>query len=523
MMKRIFGFRYILALMLAAVMLLGVFVPAVRAEGEKPEWETSKSKTAEATDTEDVYDVTLSLPAAEENLNSDIVFVLDKSSCNEATAKMFSSLLEQLLDSKNESGASIKIAVVSFKGVAHYNYELSELTEDSKQDILDAVTVKPDSSGSNIEVGLIKAQEILNADSEVEDFRKYVVLLSDGTAYQFLHNGERSTVWVKFDNPQAGQASWGYPKLGYEGKYDIPGGDWDAYWQNIQTWVANDGSEYIQSIDKANIDPAKVIPKKEAADHALCVDWALHNTWVAYSEMQDAGYHCYAMDVGDGSRPIGAAFMNMLNGSASLDFSTIENDILYLLDKGSTVKDYIGYDEAEGYDFDFVDDAGKLVLKVGDETYEAVKLEDGKYGFKPNDEGYAFTLEYNKGNGKDEESFTWYIGEPVSNFAPVSLTYSVKLVEKSKEEGEHTAFTNQSATLYPIDSDGTPGNPEDFEKPEITYTVKPESVPEEKPTTDVPNTGDNMSALILTSIGAIALTGAAITLIVRKRTTDAGR
>ncbi len=139
-------------------------------------WETSKSKTAEATDTEDVYDVTLSLPAAEENLNSDIVFVLDKSSCNEATANMFADLLDQLLASKSESGASIKIAVVSFKGVAHYNFELSELTDDSKQAILDAVKVKPDSSGSNIEVGLAKAQEILAADSEVEDFRKYVVL-----------------------------------------------------------------------------------------------------------------------------------------------------------------------------------------------------------------------------------------------------------------------------------------------------------------------------------------------------------
>lgn len=445
-------------------------------------WETSKSKTAEATDTEDVYDVTLSLPAAEENLNSDIVFVLDNSSCNQATANMFADLLDQLLASKNESGASIKIAVVSFKGVAHYNFELSELTDDSKQAILDAVKVKPDSSGSNIEVGLAKAQEILAADSEVEDFRKYVVLLSDGTAYQFLHNGERSTVWVKFDNPQAGLTSWGLPKLGVEGSYAIPGGDWDTYWQKIQTWVANDGSAYIQSIDKANIDQAKVISRNEAADHALCVDWALYNTWVAYSNLQDAGYHCYAMDVGDGSRPIGVAFMNMLNGNSTLDFSTIENDILYLLDKGSTVDDYMGYDESEGYDFDFVDEAEKLTLKVGEASYEAVKLdpEDGAtstYGFKPDENsGYAFKLSYFKGDGKAEEHFTWTINEAVSNFAPVSLTYQVELVEKNAAPGKHEADTNQSATLTPVDSNGEPGDPEEFEKPTVPYTTPAEPV-----------------------------------------------
>lgn len=50
---------------------------------ENPEWQVSKGKTATALDSNYNSTVTLSLPSAEKPLVSDVVFVLDKSSCEE--------------------------------------------------------------------------------------------------------------------------------------------------------------------------------------------------------------------------------------------------------------------------------------------------------------------------------------------------------------------------------------------------------------------------------------------------------
>ncbi len=163
---------------------------------------------------------------------------------------------------------------------------------------------------------------------------------------------------------------------------------------------------------------------------------ALFNTGVHIQICRLPVIIAYAMDV-EMDTSYWRCDFDMLIGNSTLDFSTIENDILYLAEHGSTVDDLFGLvSNTEGYIFDFVDEAEKLTLKVGEASYEAVKLdpEDGAtstYGFKPDENsGYAFNLSYFKGDGKAEEHFTWTINEAVSNFAPVSLTYQVELVER---------------------------------------------------------------------------------------------
>ena len=76
---------------------------------------------------------------------------------------------------------------------------------------------------------------------------------------------------------------------------------------------------------------------------------------------------------------------------------------------------------------------------------------------------------------------------PVSNFAPVQLTYTVKLVNPKTAEGTYgqydadgsegldSLYTNNSATLYPMDSNNTEGLPENFPKPTVSYTVAQET------------------------------------------------
>ena len=87
--------------------------------------------------------------------------------------------------------------------------------------------------------------------------------------------------------------------------------------------------------------------------------------------------------------------------------------------------------------------------------------------------------------GDGNEHFTWTTNVPVSNFAPVQLTYTVQLREPKEEagtygqydadgsEGYTGLYTNNSATLTPVDSNGEKGEPQEFAKPTVSYTVAP--------------------------------------------------
>ena len=55
---------------------------------------------------------------------------------------------------------------------------------------------------------------------------------------------------------------------------------------------------------------------------------------------------------------------------------------------------------------------------------------------EPGPQNYRFKVVYDAGNKAETEMFTWYINEPVSNFAPVQLTYTVKLVNPKNNPGE---------------------------------------------------------------------------------------
>lgn len=176
-------------------------------------------------------------------------------------------------------------------------------------------------------------------------------------------------------------------------------------------------------------------------------------------------------------------------------FDSIANEIIYLLDEGSYVEDYMGYVEGD-YNFDFINDASKLTVTVGQkETLKAQKIEENRYGFGPIEtvqtlegdtpeiRGYQYVLEYVPGEKKSDEHFVWHINVPVSNFAPVALTYSVKLVNPKSASGTYGQYdedgskeysglyTNNSATLHPKDSNENWGIPENFQKPTVSYTV----------------------------------------------------
>lgn len=507
-----------------------------------PEWETSKSKTATNLDSDFESQVTLSLPAAEEQLVSDVVFVLDKST-SAALEDQALKMLEDLKNQLDETKAKINVGVVIFNKVANVAnggnfYDLSTDYEDIKTAIKQNI-----SSGTNMHAGLLAGKAMLDADTSVDASRKYLIFVSDGNSYMY---GAEPTVtayyWMNDGSPYFSFDNYAW-NFKYKNNNAAPD-SWATWLNQIGTIIdaETDGNRAIeieyngeaaQTLinyrtpgtaefnDRTNVPAALATAADNLAvdTYATNVDRSLYYSYQVYAEAQKNGYHCYAMTAASSTSSYAWAsgFMEYLAGGKEVSFDEIENDIYYLLDAGSKVVDVIGkgtYGTTNkfAYDFDFVNDAENLTLTVGGEKLDVTDLtepdlymsdpfETARYGFGnvsaniPG--GYPYVLHYYaKGqDGRSNECFVWDINVPVSQFKTVQLTYTVKLTNPQTEIGVYgvydkdgivdetkeiankkqvtldSLYTNVSATLYPVDSDGNEVQPEDFFRPCVSYTV----------------------------------------------------
>ena len=490
-----------------------VTVYAVWAYGDPvdpPEWDHSKNKTATEFDKDFNSRVTLSLPSAEKELVSDVVFVLDKSSCEEDVTTEALEMLANLGASVKDTGASIKVGAVQFAGRAVVSCGLTKLTDEAIKDggaIYNGLKEKNSQleGGTNLQAGLLKAQEMLAADTDVEDSRKYVIVITDGLTRQFLaEDGTLMTIYNALDAD--GSRVWGSPS-GWctanrfeDGVYGIPGGDWDTYYEAVKANVAKDGDTYAHDYDVYGSTPAgenipdSYVPQgKTSLQHALCLDRAIYEADKVYSELKEANYHCYAVFAGTPeatNNELGKAFVEHLNehlnGDDVLDFGAIKNDIYYLLDAGSQVVDIIGQGkDNKGNDYNFdVANLDNMTITVGSVELNKVKIQSDEfpgsttYGFfegKIADGNYDFVVTYypdGVADGETREHFVWSINVPVGNFAPAQFSYDVHLTNPQTAKGEYKVETNVEAVLTPRDSNGTEGSTETFPVPELTYEVK---------------------------------------------------
>lgn len=465
---------------------------------ESGDWDVSKSKTATNLDENFESDVTLSLPSAEAQLASDVVFVLDKSTSAELedqALKMLKNLQAQI----QETGAKVNVGIVIFNRVANVlnNGEFYDLsTEYSEIE----TAIKTDiSSGTNTHAGLLAGIDMLESDTSVSDDRKYLIFVSDGITYMYneeptaigLENADKTNIFAGPDNWATKYGNNAAPA------------SWEAYLGDVETQIQLDGDRYDAPYGTSFTHGGEnaYISYDNRANHAMSIDKALYLTYKTYSNAASK-YHCYAMLAStNADHPWATSFMKYLAGGKSVKFEQIQNDIYYLLDAGSTVVDVIGH--TDDYNFDFVNDAANLTMTVGGETLKTTKIDETSYGFGELRDGeYSYVLTYYANGSEDvkDEHFVWQINVPVSNFEPVTLTYTVKLANPKTEPGTYGQYdqdgsqgydglyTNNSATLYPVDSNGTPGEPEEFLKPTVSYTVKK---PEPSPSTDptpVPST-----------------------------------
>ncbi|MCB6992199.1 VWA domain-containing protein [bacterium 210820-DFI.6.37] len=494
--------KWISLLVLALVVLMVGIQPNVNAlsadetnsgTASGKTWEVSKSKNATNLDENFESKVTLSLPSQQEQLVSDVVLVLDKST-SAALEEQALGMLKDLQTQIEKTEAKVKVGVVIFNKEAHATGFMDLATEYAaietavKQDLL---------SGTNTHAGLLAGKAMLDEDSDVDASRKYLIFVSDGITY--MYNAEPTVTAWTFQADRV--LNWAGPD-NWNSKYgtnNAPDEGWATWLQNIGTQVASQGTQYEYPY-KGSI--VKATPLEGQDTYANSIDKALYLTYQEYTAAAAAGYHCYAMtaNANSGTQYLwGPSFMEYLAKGETVSFKNIKNDINYLLDAGSSVEDYMGYVK-DDYNFDFINDASKLSIKVGDKTLDAVELGENRYGFGKNENGYDYEVTYVPGNLEEDEHFIWTINVPVSNFAPVQLTYSVKLTNPKTAAGTYGQYdadgsngydglyTNNSAVLYPVDSSGAKGAAEAFNKPTVSYTVENQPVDPTDPT--VPGTID---------------------------------
>lgn len=492
--------RRVLAILLMAAMLITMLPSAMLATetttDETQTWQISKSKTATNLDENYQSEVTLSLPAAQEQLESDVVFVLDKSTSaniQEDALSMLANLKEQV----EEANAKVNVGIVVFNREAH-SFGMFDLQ--SQYDKIEEAIMYDISSGTNSHAGLLAAQDMLEK-SDTPDNRKYVVFVCDGITYMFDNNvnainSQQSTTGEYAI--MAGNDCWGIRHYDEGGDQYIPE-DWSAYLQDVQKHMS-DVEEYIQLYDNCATNTELCIPRGDT-ELPTTVDVALYKTYTVFQELAK-NYNCYAMTANTGSAqqyPWGPAFMQYLqeiSGNGDVDFDDIQNDIYYLVDEGSTVEDYMGYDEGEnGYDFDLVindKDLSNLYMTIDTlgadgesaepKVLKATKFSENTYGFGDERDGrYDYELVYTPADN-GEEHFTWKTNVPLTNFERVQLHYTVKLTNPQTTPGtygEYDAdgsleksglFTNNEAKLTAVDSNNN-RIVEYFAKPTVSYKV----------------------------------------------------
>lgn len=510
-------------------------VPGVMVKYIPKDWNIDVSKTATELkkDANGDYktNVTLSVPGVEESLATDVLLVLDSSKCSKDMLLATVNLLDDLAK-QAENGANIKVGIVMFKGnavpfktfdseksIADIRDELSslvvendpegDLTKDAVKAYIAKTCPTIMNSGTNIPAGLQLAKNMLVADTSVSDSRKYMVFVSDGNTYLFCHENADSTgydytkAWSRYGPSSdykggiAEYENWDYASQAMA-KFNYAkdnSHDWTDYIAAVE--ANNDRfTKYDYEVAEAGVIPegAPVIPETDT-NRVVNSDVSRYQTATLYKELQSK-YNCYycALPAGDYilARPMLCDLTpadHLIDGT-SIDvniFSGITKDMFFAVGAGSTIEDTIGKD--------FTLDTESFKLTVGKTEYVAAKAgsEEGtiKYDFtKPGAAASTFSLVYTESS----RSFTLNIGEDVTYAAPVQLSYTLKLTTPETKPGTYgqldlngdgkidstevdvdtdkAIYTNNKATLTPVDSDGHEGVKKDFPKPSVEYTVK---------------------------------------------------
>ena len=479
------------------------------------DWETSKSKTATNLDENYESEVTLSLPADSYKPSVDVVMVIDvSSSMKEADIVEAKAAAKAMCDElAAKENVDTNIGIVTFDKTSRNLTDGLVPIEEAKGAI-DKIAV---SEGTNMMAGLMAGKDMLDAGSGTD---KYMVLMSDGIPIYWMENGEPvSKTLIRYAQDGTTEISRAPAGTEPEGSANdfasmmtmdqiLSATDWDTD-SNEWKQISDTGEDINLACKYTNIQKATYKTAQYLMDEifgqyklkmvAFGTDKYENNVVYQYGEN-----FCDWIGEQDGVSYYKIAKPDYGGETGQLEdaFKDIADEMIYVVDAGSKVVDVIGADTdsaGNDYDFAFVNNLENLKLTVGGKELTKTDLtedlgftnpnETARYGFGESSPeqmgGYPFVLHYyEKGeDGQSDECFVWDINVPVEIDNTVQLTYTVKLTNPQSKEGIYGQYdadgsedydglyTNNRATLYPVDSNGGKGLPENFAKPTVSYTV----------------------------------------------------
>lgn len=193
------------------------------------------------------------------------------------------------------------------------------------------------------------------------------------------------------------------------------------------------------------------------------------------------------------------------------------------------MEDIIG--DTADYNFDLID--GSLKLEVGDTQYppdsngslygkDSIDGESYCTEAKDTDDNPLYTIfyYYPQSGDRNAEKIVLHINTNVTNFQRLTLSYKLQLTNPKTTPGFYGRYdgygvygysglyTNNSAILTLVRSDGTEGTLEAFNKPTVAYSVGP--VFGSGADGSTPSTGDNSNIGLWLMLMALSAAGAVV-------------
>ncbi|MCF0106495.1 MAG: Cna B-type domain-containing protein, partial [Holdemanella sp.] len=369
----------------------------------------------------------------------------------------------------------------------------------NEYDKIEAAMKEDIKSGTNISAGLLAGEKMLDDDTSVDNSRKHLILVSDGITYIWSEDDDYKVTYGFSHEDSKGQfytATTGAWMHKYGNTAYVPAEGYDTYLTNL--FNDKSGIEAVKNKYKIVYDPANpdksqpYMTYQDLIGETYCtMDVAFYETYYDYKRIESK-YHTYAVfEQSSSGFKNGPALMEYMSGGKIVDFDDIGKTLINVVRSGSKIVDVMGNDVdnyGNSYDFDFIADASRLSLTEGNTKYDVTEITKGQeYGFGTPDNSsvYPYVLKYYQ-NGTSEvadEHFVLEINKDLGVNVPLVLNYSVKLTDPQTVAGDYGIYdqdgskgyqglyTNNSATLYPLDDTGVFGTPEEFPKPTVSYSV----------------------------------------------------
>lgn len=493
------GLRRAVALGVAALATAALALPT-------PAFAAQLGKSADGLDENDQTNVQLSIGATQSKDKVAVMFLLDKST-SQGMRDEAAGMIDALASMDN---TDIIYDVVIFSGTATasgwQNAQAGNL-EQIKNEFVNAETT----SGTNMDAGIERASaEMDNLPADYADATTYLVTLSDGITYVWNENGVCSSVPTAQYNAagdgleeqaMVGPDNWNQLYSYYQNPdpctIEFLFGNFDNYLKDVAPrlertreagYVYPNGTIGDKVLTSYIYDGEKT--KQIYSEFATSPDFALYESATGYAQLVqrfDSSFAFAAPELdGNGqdntsnwsNYPWGKDLMLYLaslstngadgaaisNADAAEVFANIEDVIRYEFQSG-TVTDVIGND------FDLTD-AGNITADTFTLTVGGQNLTGAVDPENPNKVSFAdgaYTVEYQVSE-VGTETLVWSINTPVESAAGVTLGYNLTLVNKSTVPGDHTAYTNEGASVTYKPTTGYPVT-EEFEKPFVTYSV----------------------------------------------------